>query len=206
MKHVHIDAEKVRKKLQAGARRLFPGVRAAMGTEIRRAEFEVVRQSFTGYQSGASRRPWLQNRSGTLRRSVGHKVTGSNLGNLQAKLGASAPYAKAHEYGRPRQYSTRGKKFWYMPAAAMLTPAGVMRRPITSWRGDRSAFFLRLKGNLKFVRRVGKGKNARLEVLYHLYPFPAPEIKPRLGIRKAVARAAARLPDRLRSVVRGALK
>jgi len=183
-----VDSKGLRAKLAGLARAIAPGVKKCIRLAVQGAEYEVVRQNFTGYAGGRGRLQKLQNRSGMLRRSVGHKVMGSTLADLVGKIGAHAPYAKAHEYGRPAMASTRGKKYYTIPTRNSLTGAGVLRKPITAWMNDPSAFFLRIGGRLMFARSIGKGKRARLEVLFNLYRFPTPPIPPRLGIRKAVDR------------------
>lgn len=200
-----VDSKRLAAKFRAARQAVTTGARLAVRHAVERSEFEVVRKNFTGY-SGGSGLKQLQNRSGMLRRSVGHKVTGSTLGTIVGKIGASAPYARAHEYGRPPVNSKRGKKFYTIPDKSMLTSAGVLRRPITSFRSDKSAFFLWLGGNLKFVQKKGRGAKAKLQILFHLYRFPTKPIPPRLGIRAAVKKQVPVMLSRIKEVMGGAFR
>jgi len=166
-------------------------------------ERKTVKDSFTGY-TGRRNQTKLQNRSGSLRRSIGSKVTGSNLGSLVGKVFASTPYAKAHEYGRKPLYSKRGKKFYVIPAKPMLTRAGVQKRSITSWKGVKGAFFLRLGRKLFFAKT--KGKKQKIEILYSLFPFPTKEIKPRLHLRRNARTQVPKLRQRLIAAIQEAFK
>ena len=203
-------------RLKAAGRKVAPLVRKELTKAGQRSEREIIRGSFRGYTGTSGSK--LQTRSGTLRKSINYKVTGSHLGNLQVKIGASAPYARAHEYGRPPVYSKRGKKYYTIPTKHALTPAGVLRKPITEYRSHtklrrskksggftgstKSYGFIEIENRLLFVEHKRKGK---FIVLFNLYRFPTKPIPARLGLRKAVDRQKNRLLAGLVNAVREVL-
>jgi len=119
-----IDTEKVEKALAA-----IPGRKTTkiMRRALNEIGFEhsnwMKRRRFVPYR-GRSPRNKLQTRTGGLRRSIGHKTKGSNLGNLQVRMFVGAKHGHIHETGgtiRPKR-----RQWLTVPTKAALTKGGAL--------------------------------------------------------------------------------
>lgn len=161
------------------------------GAEMRRA-YSRIGQEWQNRMSarlranayrGPEKRPLIGNRSSTLAGSLGfianpQLTDGANVRlddvELRVRSDMAGPYnyAIAHEYGatiRPRN-----AKMLAVPLPAALTGSGVLKKPPRAY-GDALFFFRGKKidpstGKRRafLARRIGKGKNARLELLFVL--------------------------------------
>lgn len=132
---------------------------------------------------GPGKRPLIGNRSRTLASSLGFVALPAvaaggeaRLDDVQVRMRSEMAgpynYALAHEYGAT--ITPKRSKMLAIPLPAALTPSGVMRMPPRAY-GD--ALFLFKSKKLDsatgrprafLARRIGKGKNARLELLFVL--------------------------------------
>tara|TARA_Y100000310_G_scaffold336739_1_gene422120 strand:- start:31024 stop:31737 length:714 start_codon:yes stop_codon:yes gene_type:complete len=97
---------------------------------------------FTGYYPGTTRGRKLRNRHGSLRKSVGGRMTGNKLGTLRVLLrvgGGRAGYARTQEWGIPNQQPVTAQ--W------MRIPLGPPGKALTPTGRLRSAAVPRLTGN-----------------------------------------------------------
>ena len=169
---------------------------------------EMATTRFTGYTGGGnSPEGPLQNRSGTLRRSIFGRVSGRRLNDLKATLfgggrGASPLYALAQEKGaviRPVRASRLA-----IPIGENLTRAGNPRFPSAAdffrqfgSEGSKQVFLVpskRTPGNTVVMLRTGKDSAAPFFVLTDQVTIPGPESDGSKGRLQFVLTASKLLP------------
>lgn len=143
-------------------------------------------------------RPGLFRRSGRLAMSFTGETTGEALGSLVMRYGTNVVYARIQEEGGV--VVPRRAKWLTIPLPANLTPAGVQRQAIRSFKYVR---FVRSKADRRnLVALCGSSaKDAKpMFVLVKKVTIP-----PRLGLMRAWAEERGRLVTDLNRSIRKAL-
>ena len=173
-----------RKRLYTAARR---GLVEIQETWVRRMKL----QQFDGYYPGQTRKK-LRARTGALRSSIGGRVIGTRLGNLEAKMrvgGGRAGYARIQEAGgvitpQKRQFLTVPLSNALRPNTGTLKPSAKIRKGA---KGSKTALgpTVILPGRrdpIVYVRRNTQRDKGRLMPLYVLKR--SVRIQPRLGAKE----------------------
>ena len=184
IKEIQRSRKKLKKELTASMRRLGGEWERRMKTN----QFGPFRGKSFSFK--------LQNRSGSLRRSIRFRMSQSG-GNVQLRLiSEGVKYARIHEFGGTIK-ARAGKKL-KIPLPDALTPSGNLRsdavfqkktlrnkrtgkfrRSFVNSRGEESFVFKSKAGNLLIARRMNSG---RLRLLFTLKDKV--KIKARLGFRR----------------------
>lgn len=138
----------------------------------------------------------LVGRSGQLKRSLKHRVSGSSLGTLSLQcISAGAIHARIHEYGG--EIRPKNGKYLTIPLPGNRTPAGVARVSARSLIASHETFFLRAeaagadrlllmwkdpsKAAIKSSGVKGKGNAVPMFVLVPKVELPGPKAPNKTG-------------------------
>lgn len=200
VQQIEINSKELNKALLNQSNVLFTGLRKTIEDE---AKFFVGKFKIRKLGGPTTTPTRLRARSGDLRRSFFHKVSGNDLGNLRVLLGSllrgkPLKYAKVHEEGG----IIKGKPNLAIPMGDALTPAGVPR--FTSPRNAGELSWIPRK-NLKspspytkgiFIKKK-KGKAEPMFAIVSQVTIPA-----RLGFRKDIKNIL--IPNLIKAMIKKA--
>lgn len=191
------DIARLRRGFKRAPELMAREARAALRDAANTWQGKVVRENFRPFSGNKNDTKTLQSRSSFLRRSLGHRIEGDNLSNLSVSVYSSGvKYARIQEYGgdvRP----VKGK-YLTIPLDAAMGPRGVPKK--SSVRDYADGFFFESKaGNLIFAvsKVVGRGKNARSQVVPLYVLKRKVTIPARFGLRQAWADLEAKRREQL---------
>jgi len=158
--------------------------------------------------TGRARGRKMQNRSGALRRSIGHKVDGGTLDALALKLFVASPYARIQEEGGT--ITAKRSRFLTIPTKAALTRGGAqsgrfrIRKTANGFRTDVGPTFIFKSrgGNLLIgvksdktgkALATGAGRNKQLKAIYILRR--SVKIPPRLRFKQTFRKRTRKFLD-----------
>lgn len=185
------DAFETEEEMRAARKRLYKAARRGLieiqETWVRRMKL----QQFEGYYPGKTRKK-LRARTGALRSSIGGRVIGTRLGNLEAKMrvgGGRAGYARIQEEGgvitpRQKQFLTVPLSNALRPSTGTLKPSAKIRKAAKGYKTALGPTVI-LPGRrdpIIYVRRQTKRDKGRLMPLYVLKK--SVRIQPRLGAQQ----------------------
>ena len=179
------NAPELKRMLNSLGDKLFKVAREDLIELQERWVRNMKRDRFTGYYDGPTRGSRLRTRTGSLKSSIGGRVTGNKLSNLRALLrvgGGKSGYARIQEHGGT--ITGQGKMLTVplrqalRPTTGTLKPSAVIRRTADGYETNMGPTFIVNTGGRPLIM-VRKGKRGTIVPLYSLRR--SVKIPPRLG-------------------------